>query len=83
MNRVAEIVRTAFALIVGGALAIVAIPIVMIVCFSTLALLVVMRGLRRQRRHGDVVSRFTREAPAARPPVPPTIETTYTVVHPS
>jgi len=83
MNRVAETVRIAFALILGGALAIVAIPIVVIVCFSTLALLVAMRGLRRQRRHGDVVSRFTREAPAAQPSVPLTIETTYTVVHPS
>ena len=79
MDRIAETFRIAFALILGGALAIVAIPIVGIVCLSILALLVVMRRLRRQHSHGD----FTRKAPAAQSPVPPTIETTYTVVHPS
>ena len=83
MNRIAETFRIALALVLGGALAIVVIPIVAIVCFSILALLVTMRRLRRQHRHGDVVSRFTRKAPAAQSPVPPTIETTYTVVHPS
>jgi len=79
MNRVAETFRIASALVLGGTLAIVLIPIVAIVCFSILALLVAMRGLRRQHRHGG----DNRKAPAAQSPVPPTIETTYTVVHPS
>ena len=79
MNRVAETFRIAFALVLGGTLAMVLIPIVAIVCFSILALLVAMRRLRRQHRHGDV----TREVSTAQSPVPPTIETTYTVVHPS
>jgi hypothetical protein len=83
MNRVAETFRIVFALVLGVALAVVAIPIVVIVCFSALALLVVMSGVRRQRHHGDVVSRSTRKGPTGQSRVPPTIETTYTVVHPS
>ncbi|MGX7873913.1 hypothetical protein ACVDG5_015210 [Mesorhizobium sp. ORM6] len=83
MNWVAETFRIAFALILGGALAIVAIPIVVIVCFSILALLVAMRRFRRRHSHGDIVSPFTRKDRAACSPVPPTIETTYTVADPS
>jgi hypothetical protein len=72
----------AFALILGVALAVVAIPIVVIVCFSALAFIVVKQSVRRQRHYGDVVSR-SRKGPAGQSRVPPTIETTYTVVHPS
>lgn len=82
MNRVAETFRVVFALGLGGALAIVAIPIVVIVCFSILVLLVAMPRLRRQHRHDDVVSLFTRKTSAPQCPVP-RIETTHTVVHSS
>jgi len=75
MNRIAKTFRIVFVPVLSVALAIVAIPIV--------ALVATMRRLRRQHRHGDVVSRFTRRAPAARSAVPPPIETTYTVVHSS
>lgn len=83
MNRVAETFRIAVVPVLGVSLALVAIPIVVIVCFSALALFVVMQRVRRQRRYGDVVSRVARKSPAGRSRVPPTIEATYTVIRPS
>lgn len=80
MNRIAEIFWIASALVLGVALAVVAVPIVAIVCFLALALPVAMRRVHRHRYFGDGVSPSTRKGPADRSRVPPTIETTYTVV---
>ena len=80
MNRTAETFWIAAALILAAALAVVAVPIVAIVCFLAVALPVAVHRVRRQRYCGDVVSPSTRKGPAEGSRVPPTIETTYTVV---
>ena len=80
MNRIAETFWIASALVLGAALAAIAVPIVAIVCFLALALPVAMRRIQRHSYCGDVVSRSTRKGPADRSGVPLTIETTYTVV---
>jgi hypothetical protein len=80
MNRIGETFWIASALVLGVALAVVAVPIAAIVCFLALALPVAMRRVNRHRYSGDVVSPSTRNGPADRSRVPPTIETTYTVV---
>jgi hypothetical protein len=78
MNRIAETFWITSALVLGVALAVVAVPIV--VCFLALALPVAMRRVHRRRYCGDVVSPSTRKGPADRSRVPPTIGTTYTVL---
>jgi hypothetical protein len=80
MNRIAETFWITSALVLGVALAVVAVPIVAIVCFLALALPAAMRRVHRHRYCGDVVSPSTRKGPADRSRVPPIIETTYTVV---
>jgi hypothetical protein len=81
MNRIAETFWIASALVLSVALAAVAVPIVAIVCFLAVALPVAMRRVVHRHRYcGDVVSPATGKGPADRSRVPPTIETTYTVV---
>lgn len=80
MNRIAETFWIAFALVLGAALAAVAVPIVAIVCFLALALPVAMRRVYRHPYCGRVVYPSTRRDPADRSRVAPTIETTHTVV---
>jgi hypothetical protein len=80
MNKVAETFWIAAAVILGAALAVVAVPTVAIVCFLAMALPVAVQRVRLQRYCGDFVSPSTRKGAAERPRVPPTIETTYTVV---
>ncbi|QKD15521.1 hypothetical protein [Mesorhizobium sp. NZP2077] len=80
MNRIAETFWIAAALVLGAALAAVAVPIVAIVCFLALALPVAMRRVHRHRYCGDFISPSTRKGPASWSRLAPTIETTYTVV---
>jgi hypothetical protein len=80
MNRIAETFWIASALVLGVALAVIAVPIVAIVCFLALALPVAIRRVHRRRYCGDVVSPSTRKGQADRSRVPPSIETTYIVV---
>lgn len=77
MKRIAEPFWIAAALILGAALAVVAMPIVAIVCFLAVALPGAVQRVRRQRFCG---APSTRKEPAGQSHAPPTIETTYTVV---
>ncbi|UVK46595.1 hypothetical protein BPNPMPFG_002280 [Mesorhizobium sp. AR07] len=84
MHRLAESLRTVFALVLGVALAVVAMPTLVALSFSALILFLAVKRIGRYRYHGDILSQPTRKGAAGQSQrIPPIIETTYSVVYPS